>query len=798
MAPVSDHHHLELRRVARPPAPRRKRRGGGGGGRYEDVASHAADIDREAQSAIEQFATRRAQITDFDPKLILRIELGARVAEEDFARGGLTVLDSTERDVSVVFADDTELRAFRKRLEEYREGRRPRPDSGDLGSARYEAFFDAIDGLRVLTPEDRISARLAAELDVEERHVFDVECWFVPDREKLDEWLGEIRQRLEGIDGEWLDQFVSFRAGVGVGVARCRGPVAAVRGVAELDQVAVVDRVPQPRITHADLAALQDIGELTVASPDAEAPVVGLIDSGIRAGHPLLEPAVAEAAALHEEFGGQGEDENGHGTHVAGIALYGDVEAAAKAGRLEPRFWLASVRVLDGDAYVPETASFLRVISEAVEHLADAWEAKVINISIGDSESPYSGGKSTPLAAALDSLARRFDLVIVVSAGNLTLGDLQPHAKTASRYPMYLAQDGCEVLDPAQAALALTVGAVAGADGIAPRSLGSAVDVTSVAPANGPGPYTRHGPGAQRALKPELAADGGNLALDRSIESIRQDLGASVISTSARYPDRLFEADVGTSLSSAAVAHLAGRLVADYPDLSGNAVRALVLQGADYGSVATVMANHYPDNEVEARTLELVGYGVPVWEHVGLSQDNRAVMYAQDALRPDDFHVYRVPMTHSFMRDSGPHELTVALAFDPPVRHRRFDYLAFRMEFLVVRGVELARVYEMAGADVDSPAAGKLREYEVPMRPTRTDRGRGANQVGRLLLQQRPQAKWSEDWYVVVHSINRWMDAEADPQGYAVAVTLGAERSATLFAELELELASEIEVQLAT
>jgi len=40
------------------------------------------------------------------------------------------------------------------------------------------------------------------------------------------------------------------------------------------------------------------------------------------------------------------------------------------------------------------------------------------------------------------------------------------------------------------------------------------------------------------------------------------------------------------------------------------------------------------------------------------------------------------------------------------------------------------------------------------------------------------------------------MDAEADPQRYAVAVALGADRSTTLFDELELELRTEIEVQL--
>jgi hypothetical protein len=173
-------------------------------------------------------------------------------------------------------------------------------------------------------------------------------------------------------------------------------------------------------------------------------------------------------------------------------------------------------------------------------------------------------------------------------------------------------------------------------------------------------------------------------------------------------------------------------------------------------------------------------------------------MFSEDSLRPDDFHVYRLPMTASFMGESGQHELTVTLAYDPEVRHRRFDYLSFRMEFAVVRGVSLADVYEMAGADIDSPSAGKLRKYEVEMRPTRTDRGRGANQAARLLMMQRPQAKWSDDWYVVVRSVNRWLDPEADAQRYALTVTLGAQRSSTLYAELELELQAEIEVQLET
>jgi subtilisin family serine protease len=130
-----------------------------------------------------------------------------------------------------------------------------------------------------------------------------------------------------------------------------------------------------------------------------------LIDSGVLAGHPVLEPAIAEAVALHPEFGGQADDAAGHGTMVAGLSLYGNVLAAARAGRFEPDFWLASVRVLDENADFPESVNWIKAISEAITYLVESWQVRVINLSIGDSSSPFAGGKSTPLAAELDTLS---------------------------------------------------------------------------------------------------------------------------------------------------------------------------------------------------------------------------------------------------------------------------------------------------------------------------------------------------------------------------------------------------------
>jgi hypothetical protein len=170
-------------------------------------------------------------------------------------------------------------------------------------------------------------------------------------------------------------------------------------------------------------------------------------------------------------------------------------------------------------------------------------------------------------------------------------------------------------------------------------------------------------------------------------------------------------------------------------------------------------------------------------------------LYAEDNLRPDDFHVYRIPMTEAFRDTSGQHGVTVSLAYTPPVRHRRFDYMAYQMEFIVVRGVNLQDTFDMAAADVADPQAGSLSGYELSMRPTRTERSRGCNQVARWSSSQRPRQQHHEDWYVVVRSLNRWMPENSPGEPYSLAVALEVERTEDLYVQLEAEIELELEAR---
>jgi hypothetical protein len=791
---MADLDHLTLTRVQRPPTRRRKAKSGWRPPRrYGDFAGHSAELGSAAEGAVEEYRERREQIEDFDPKLILRFRLNRRVDDVEWRRAGLTLLDSGDHEAVIVFADNENLDLFRERLAEYAEGPgEPQPREDGEGetepAAHYEHFFDAIDAFRFSEPRDRLTRRLVDALadDADIKRVFDIEYWFVGSEAMREKWMREAVERAEEHGAEPLDDYVSV--GAGVAVARFRGDGDAIKALAELDQVALIDIVPTPSLERGELYDLQDVESIDVTEPAPDAPVVGLIDSGVLSGHPVLEPAIAEATALHPEFDGQSEDTDGHGTLVAGVALYGDVLAAARAGKFEPDFWLASVRVLGEDAQFPESVNWIKALSQAITYLAESWQVRVINLSIGDSDSPFAGGKSTPLAAELDTLIRRYRLVLVISAGNLDHGDIDHE-----NWPDYLLQSEGNLLDPAQTSAALTVGAISGSDGLTERSTGTTLDAKAVSPASGPAPFTRGGPGVRRAIKPELSAEGGNYRYDHNTRVFHSDPAIEVVSTSARYPARLFETAAGTSFSAPAITNVAGRLVTRYPGFSANAIRALMLQGAAHFDETVQLLSSLENSEAARHAL--CGFGALEWERCGFSDDNRVVMLAEDELRPDDFHIYRIPMTPEFTDVSGSHEIAVGLAFSPPVRNRRYDYLAYQMDFQLARGIELDKVFELASAEFGASDGEKLSTYERVMRPTRTARNKGANQMARYTSPQRPHEKFRDDWFVVVMSLNRWMRPAADPQPYALAVSVEVERATNLYAELDLRLAVELEAE---
>jgi hypothetical protein len=93
-----------------------------------------------------------------------------------------------------------------------------------------------------------------------------------------------------------------------------------------------------------------------------------------------------------------------------------------------------------------------------------------------------------------------------------------------------------------------------------------------------------------------------------------------------------------------------------------------------------------------------------------------------DAVEEDKLHVYKIPIPSAFIREPGKRGITVSLAYDPPVRSSRKEYLARTMWFDAIHGLTTDEVVKFCGkvdrkdAEEDPPELlGKL----LPLRPTK-------------------------------------------------------------------------------
>lgn len=206
-------------------------------------------------------------------------------------------------------------------------------------------------------------------------------------------------------------------------------------------------------------------------APDAEAPAVCVIDSGIQEAHVLIQPAIDHATS-HCFL--PGKDPNdvgdfvrpaGHGTRVAGAVLYGEV--IAKDGTPQLPFWIQNARVLDEHNGMPVELFPPQVVRAAVERFHQGpRNTRIFNHSINANVFCRVRYMSA-WAAEIDLLCAAHDVLVVQSAGNLPISGANPylgvtdHLAAGRDYPAYLYEPSSRIANPGQSLQALTVGSVA-------------------------------------------------------------------------------------------------------------------------------------------------------------------------------------------------------------------------------------------------------------------------------------------------------------------------------------------------
>ena len=168
------------------------------------------------------------------------------------------------------------------------------------------------------------------------------------------------------------------------------------------------------------------------------------------------------------------------------------------------------------------------------------------------------------------------------------------------------------------------------------------------------------------------------------------------------------------------------------------------------------------------------------------SGDRRVTLVAQSSVPVDSFQLYEVPVPEEFRKAPGKKRVCVSLAFDPPVRRRRAQYLGVEMSYADPRQVGGRDRRCLPGIDRGGAGGGSSSEDHdaggtpgsLPMRsetPAAVAQSAALHEAnGRS---RREQKDYGESWYLLVRATRNWAPPDVTSQDFGIAVCLEVDES---------------------
>ena len=388
-----------------------------------------------------------------------------------------------------------------------------------------------------------------------------------------------------------------------------------------------------------------------------------VLDTGVNNGHQLLQPLLDNNNTLtvNPNWGTHDHERgSGHGTLMAGVAGYGELERAlATRNDVILSHKLCSVKILpppSQDGTPKELWGDITQQGIARAEIQNPNTNLVYCMAVTSTED-IDKGRPSSWSGAIDNATfgdGNDKKLVIISAGNINPNDWAdyPNSNLAS-----------SIQNPAQSWNALTVGAYTEKVIVNDQNYANHLPL-AIAGELSPHSTTSLAWEKIWPFKPDVVFEGGNLlkAPDNSVVE-HEDL--ELLSTSKSFNNKPFDTINATSAATAKASWFAAKIAYLYPNIWAETIRGLIVHSANWNTAMLNQLSVRQNNRSAYKNvLKVFGYGVPDLDRALYSQESALTFIAEETIQPFRFndrkepalnqiHIFNLPWPKDLLLDLG-------------------------------------------------------------------------------------------------------------------------------------------------
>lgn len=440
-------------------------------------------------------------------------------------------------------------------------------------------------------------------------------------------------------------------------------------------------------------------------------PVAACLD-----GHPLPNHALLSNMLSIDDpddfFSGYKPKEMKHGTAMASLICYGDLES--NDDPIKRKLYIRPIMKPDPDDFVndsrgeivPKELFFEDLVERTVIRIFEgeqdeppvAPNVKVINLAVCDKNKIFYGQMSS-LARLIDWLSFKYNVLFVISAGNFSnpfqlnielqnsnISESDLINKVFSKIISDLRNR--KLLSPSESINAITVGALHGDEVDEYTHSNNVFNIQSNEML--PSPYSSFGFGLRNSIKPDILIAGGRQLYRKNEKNEFTPIESTLPpgqKTAQPGPEGEINRQIfsrGTSNSCALCTKMAIKIYEILMELNSEfsynipyenfpvLLKTLLIHCSSWSGAVDQLSeilihNNTPKRKLKNEISRYLGYGTPQISRVLECTQSRVTAIGASIIKQDQRHEYRLPLPPSFSGRTDERKLAITLAWFSPV-----------------------------------------------------------------------------------------------------------------------------------